>query len=208
MKSATADTAAPIAATTRLLGELLTSRRLPLGLLFAALLIAVRPVYHLTLRVVSQWQAERLWRDRPQNSQLVFSGDPIAWLSHRESGLDTLVLLDGNQENLNRFPCWSMAGSMPDRRGLKIILGHRDAHFRELGLMSQGETVQLKTQQGGQTFVVDQIEIVEKEQLGDHLIMSQDRDAVVLVTCYPFTYTGSAPHRYLVWLRPQKEPLV
>lgn len=200
--------APPIAPSIQRLGHLLAGHRLPLGLLFAALLIAVRPVYHLTIRVLSQWQAERLWRDRPGNQQLVFSGDPVAWLSHQESGLDTLILLDGSHENLNRFPCWSMAGALPHQDGLKIILGHRDAHFRELGLMGEGETVHLKTQSNRQTYVIDHIEVIEKEKLGDHLMAAQDREALVLVTCYPFTFTGPAPYRYLVWLKPHNEPLV
>lgn len=197
-----------VAPSTYRLGNLLASRWFPLGLVFAAVLIAVRPVYHLTLRTVSQWQAERLWRERPRDQHLVFSGDPVAWLRHAASGLDTLVLLDGSEENLNRFPCWSMAGALPGQRGLKIILGHRDAHFRELGQIAHGDTLDLQTHTATLRYLVDNIEVIDKEQLGDHLMAAQDRNAVVLVTCYPFSYTGPAPQRYLIWLTPQNEPLV
>ncbi|UUZ83741.1 class D sortase [Paenibacillus sp. P26] len=80
--------------------------------------------------------------------------------------------------------------------GNAVLAGHRDGVFRKLGRLRNGDEVVVETMNG--TF---------RYQIVGHVIVSQyDKQAVqpsrepllTLITCYPFTYIGNAPNRYII----------
>ncbi len=86
--------------------------------------------------------------------------------------------------------------AIPGAAGNVGIAGHRDGFFRGLKDIHGGDTIDLTTEQGTESYVVDEILIVSPEDV--FVLQSRSRDSLTLVTCYPFYFVGSAPKRYIV----------
>jgi sortase A len=76
------------------------------------------------------------------------------------------------------------------------LAAHRDTFFRKLRDIHQGDEITLTTLSGTFLYKVDLISIVEP-QASDVLRSSGD-NVLTLVTCYPFSYIGPAPKRFIV----------
>jgi sortase A len=76
------------------------------------------------------------------------------------------------------------------------IAGHRDGFFRGLKDLVVGDTIELDTTDGRETYRVDQIQIVKPNDV--RVLKNRAAPTLTLVTCYPFYYLGSAPLRYIV----------
>jgi len=96
------------------------------------------------------------------------------------------------------------------QRGNLGIAGHRDGFFRGLKDVNVGDTVELETADGIQTYVIDEIKIVTPNDVS--VLRSSETPALTLVTCYPFYFIGNAPQRYIVHAsligdpKPRNEP--
>jgi sortase A len=84
----------------------------------------------------------------------------------------------------------------PGETGKIGIAGHRDGFFRGLKDLVPGDTVDLRTHDGSDIYVVDRIQIVTPRDVS--VLRAEGRPSVVLVTCYPFHFVGSAPKRFVV----------
>ncbi len=76
------------------------------------------------------------------------------------------------------------------------IAGHRDGFFRGLKDVSVGDTLEIETVTGTQTYIIDWIRVVGREDVS--VLKNESGSALTLVTCYPFYFVGSAPKRYIV----------
>ena len=77
-----------------------------------------------------------------------------------------------------------------------MIAGHRDSFFRRLADARRNDLVRFHGPSGTSTYRLDERRIVKPE---DASAVAPTRDArLTLITCYPFSWTGSAPYR-LVW---------
>ncbi len=76
------------------------------------------------------------------------------------------------------------------------IAGHRDGFFRGLKDLKVGDTLELEGPARTDTYVVDQLRIVNPNDVS--ILQPRSRSSVTLVTCYPFYFIGSAPQRYIV----------
>jgi sortase A len=76
------------------------------------------------------------------------------------------------------------------------IAGHRDGFFRGLKDIQTGDTISLVTTAATETYVVDNIKIVDPTDVS--VLQPESVSSLTLVTCYPFYFIGSAPKRYIV----------
>ena len=94
--------------------------------------------------------------------------------------------------------------AFPDEVGNVALAGHRDSVFRPLRDLSAGDVVRLTTPLGAFTYEVDAIAIVAPDRT-DLIAYGAER-VLTLVTCYPFTYVGRAPQRFVVRARLLQPP--
>jgi len=83
-----------------------------------------------------------------------------------------------------------------------LLSGHRDTVFRKFGDLEDGDEFHIKMEHG--TFIYE---------ISDHEIVSADNTTVIdpsreeeyltVSTCYPFSYIGSAPDRYVLYAYPK-----
>ena len=75
-------------------------------------------------------------------------------------------------------------------------MGHRDTDFSILKYSQAGDTIMVKHNDIVYTYTVKYIEIIEAN---DGLrFEALEGSYLVLVTCYPFRYTGNAPQKFVV----------
>jgi sortase A len=136
-------------------------------------------------------------------SQPVRSGNPAiaigSWVARLEApavGLSATVLEGSDDRTLARAAGHIAHTALPGERGNIGIAGHRDTTFRPLGRLKIGDALVLKT--AGRTFEyrVAQTMIVRPEDV--YVLDPTTRPTLTLVTCYPFTFIGHAPNRFIV----------
>ncbi len=77
-----------------------------------------------------------------------------------------------------------------------VLSGHRDTVFSNLGKVKLGSSILITTQDGIFNYKVERIRIVDQN---DRTVIVPTKIATLtLSTCYPFTFIGSAPKRYVV----------
>lgn len=86
--------------------------------------------------------------------------------------------------------------AVPGEAGNIGLAGHRDTFFRRLADIRADDEIRIVTADGTFRFRVENTRIVAPT---DTWVLDPTRTAALtLVTCYPFTYIGSAPDRFIV----------
>jgi sortase A len=84
----------------------------------------------------------------------------------------------------------------PGQRGNVGIAGHRDTVFRPLRHLRPGDPITFTTADRILTYKVAKIWVVSPRTVS--VLNHTRRSALTLVTCYPFSFIGSAPQRFVV----------
>ncbi len=177
------------------------------GLLLAAAgaALAARPAVHLARRAHAGITARTTWVQWVQSGKApAATGDPAGWMTLSSAGIDTIVLWGDSGENLSRYPSLSdRFASFAEPRGVKVVAAHRDTHFNRLGSVRMGDTVRLLLRDGRiLRYRICDIDVLPRELAAKRIAEKSAGDWLVLMTCYPFTFAGPAPDRFLVWARP------
>jgi sortase A len=86
--------------------------------------------------------------------------------------------------------------ALPGETGNAAFAAHRDTFFRPLRRVHPGDVISVTTPQGGYRYVVTSTRVVNPDDVS---VLSPTGESVLtLVTCYPFTYIGNAPYRFIV----------
>jgi sortase A len=86
--------------------------------------------------------------------------------------------------------------ALPGESGNVGLAAHRDTFFRRLGDIRDGDEVRVVTVDGTFTYRVQSTQVVNPTDVW--VLDPTDAPALTLVTCYPFTYVGAAPRRFIV----------
>jgi sortase A len=142
----------------------------------------------------SLWSKERVAAYAESRKQK--AADPLAVLRIPKIGLEVAVLEGTDDFTLNRAVGHIEDTPRPGQKGNVGIAGHRDGFFRGLKDVVKGDTMELETVEGRETYRVDDIWIVQPEDV--YVLDPTPAPAVTLVACYPFYFVGHAPQRYIV----------
>lgn len=85
---------------------------------------------------------------------------------------------------------------LPGEKDNSVLSGHRDTVFRKLGEVGKGDLLVVETTAGTFTYKVRKVRIVDKDDRS--VIVSMPRATLTVSTCYPFTFVGAAPERYVL----------
>ncbi|NCT36129.1 class D sortase [Bacillus sp. EB93] len=88
---------------------------------------------------------------------------------------------------------WSV---LPGEKDNSVLSGHRDTIFRDLGEVGEGDLLIAKTEAGTFTYKVRKVRIVDADDRT--VIVPKPKATLTVTTCYPFSYIGSAPERYVL----------
>jgi len=86
----------------------------------------------------------------------------------------------------------------PGEDGQIVLSGHRDTVFRQAGKLKLGDELMVKIASGDYKYQIINTKIVDSDDTS--IITLQDNEEeLLLTTCYPFSYVGNAPERYIIY---------
>jgi sortase A len=86
--------------------------------------------------------------------------------------------------------------ALPGEAGNVGLAGHRDTFFRRLRDIRPDDEIRVTTADGVFSYRVEQTIVVNPKDVW--VLDPTAQPALTLVTCFPFTYVGSAPQRFIV----------
>lgn len=109
----------------------------------------------------------------------------------------TLPIFEGTETSQLKRGVGHFEGSvLPGVIDNSVLAGHRDSVFSQLGKLKLGDKLIVATASGNYTYQVARFRIVKAN---DRTVIVPTKSAVLtLSTCYPFSFIGSAPKRFIV----------
>ena len=103
-----------------------------------------------------------------------------------------------SEEALKKRPGWLDTSAHPGETGVCVVYGHRNRrHLWVLEKVELGEEITVTVEEGSVFhYIVTEIDVAD--DLSEIVIPSVAEPALMLVTCYPFHYSGNAPQKYVV----------
>jgi sortase A len=115
-------------------------------------------------------------------------------------GLSAIVREGVDSSTLRKAVGHMPSTPLPGQFGNSALAAHRDTLFRKLRDIRKADHITVQTLDGTYDYVVESLAIVEPSDVGV-LKSAQGDKLLTLITCYPFNYIGSAPHRFIVRAR-------
>jgi len=107
------------------------------------------------------------------------------------------IMSDVNERTLKKNIGWLPSSSLPNQDGLCILMGHRDTDFSILRYAEIGDEFTICMNDSEFKYSVSSIEIVNSDN--ELRFKAHNGSTLLLVTCYPFRYSGHAPKKYIVY---------
>ncbi|WNF36513.1 class D sortase [Bacillaceae bacterium IKA-2] len=91
--------------------------------------------------------------------------------------------------------------AFPSQEKQILLSGHRDTVFSRLGDLVVGDIIEVKMSYGIFKYEIEEMFIVDADDrtVIDYTI---DEEVLTISTCYPFSFFGSAPDRYIINAKP------
>lgn len=105
------------------------------------------------------------------------------------------------EDMLKASPGWMPESALPGESGMCVIFGHRNKkHLRPLENAVIGDGIRFVYVDGREA-KYNVAEIMVYENTAEWRLPSAAGDTLVLATCWPFSYSGSAPGKYMALCR-------
>lgn len=86
----------------------------------------------------------------------------------------------------------------PGQGGQIVLSGHRDTVFKRVGELVLGDELVMKMPYGEASYEIVNTRIVDADDTSIITLQNQ-KEELILTTCYPFGYVGDAPERYFIF---------
>lgn len=127
-------------------------------------------------------------------------GDTIGILYIPKLERELPIISGTNEEELARGVGHYSSTALPGQKDQILLSGHRDTVFRQFGELEHGDEIHVKMKYG--TFIYEIFDSLIVDADDQTIIRSTAPDELLtLSTCYPFSYIGNAPDRYVIYAR-------
>jgi sortase A len=110
------------------------------------------------------------------------------------------IVMEGDDDGTLARAVGHVPGTpLPWQSGNVVMAGHRDTFFRPLRDLRDGDDIELITTRGRFDYQVVGTEIVDPDDVS--VLAPAPGRSLTLITCYPFTYIGRAPQRFIIHAR-------
>jgi sortase A len=123
-------------------------------------------------------------------------GDPVGRIDIPRLGVSAIIKAGTDARTLNLAVGHITGTALPGEAGNVGLAGHRDTFFRRLRDIRSDDEIRVTTPSGVYRYLVHRTDVVEPTDLW--VLDPTPYPALTLVTCYPFSYIGSAPQRFIV----------
>jgi len=122
--------------------------------------------------------------------------------------LSAMVCEGAGNPTLRRAVGHVRGTALPGQPGNVALAGHRDTFFRSLRDLRLKDEIQVSTPNGNFKYEVESMRVVEPNNV--EVLAPSSENVLTLITCYPFSYVGPAPKRFIARARqvpPRVAPL-
>jgi sortase A len=182
----------PRRAVRRAAGVLLLAGLLALG--YAALVVIGARVYQTS----EQRRFDRASAERSA-APAATEGMALGRIHIARIGLTAVIVQGDSSDILQRAVGHLMETALPGESGNVVLAAHRDTFFRRLKGIRVGDAISIQTLRGDFAYTVVSTAVVSPEAV-EVLRPTRER-TLTLVTCFPFSYLGPAPSRFIVRAR-------
>ena len=123
-------------------------------------------------------------------------GSAIGRIEIPRLGVSTIVRAGSDARTLDLAVGHIPGTALPGESGNVGLAGHRDTFFRRLRDIRPDDEIRLVTRDGTYRYRVQRTNVVDPTDVW--VLDPTKHPSLTLVTCYPFTYVGSAPQRFIV----------
>jgi sortase A len=128
--------------------------------------------------------------------RVVKPGSAVGRIEIPRLGISAVVRAGSDARTLRLAVGHIPGTALPGDQGNVGLAAHRDTFFRRLGDIRADDEVRVITPEGTYTYRVQGTQVVNPSDVW--VLDPTDAPMLTLVTCYPFTYVGSAPRRFIV----------
>lgn len=109
----------------------------------------------------------------------------------------TLPIFQGASEEILKKGVGHISSTpLPGEDSNSVLSAHRDTFFRQLDSLVVGDNLIVNRSDVSFIYKIKKIRIVNKND--KTVIVPKPKSTLTLTTCYPFTYIGPAPQRYII----------
>lgn len=113
----------------------------------------------------------------------------------------SIGIVEGTDPDALDMGVGHMSSTVFPGQGEQIILsGHRDTVFRNFAELEIGDEFIVEMPYGDYTYEIRDTEIVSADDTS--VVREMGEEVLVVSTCYPFNYLGSAPERFVFYAYP------
>lgn len=114
-------------------------------------------------------------------------------------GLAAVIVQGDSSDILQRAVGHLADTALPGEAGNVVLAAHRDTFFRPLKGIRIGDAIAVVTPAGDYEYLVISTAVVAPDAI--EVLRPTTERILTLVTCFPFSYLGSAPNRFIVRAR-------
>lgn len=126
----------------------------------------------------------------------VRSGGLVGMLDVPRLKLTTPVIEGDDDATLKRAVGHLPDTPLPWEDGNSAMAGHRDGLFRPLKDIKVGDEIRFRTSRDEYRYRVVDTAIVQPDDVS--VLEARGHQSLTLITCYPFSYVGNAPKRFII----------
>ncbi|TXC93438.1 class D sortase [Metabacillus litoralis] len=134
--------------------------------------------------------------EKSTNTDKPDKGEKIGEISIPKVDISVPIYEGTSEEELEKGAGHYSNSVMPGEDNNTVISGHRDTVFRKLKEVREHDVIKIETAKGIYTYRIEKVRIVDAED--KTVIVPKPEATLTLTTCYPFTYIGNAPERYVL----------
>lgn len=149
-------------------------------------------------KVAIENQSERSSTPIEDNIDFSFeTGEVIGILEIPRLKAELPIIEGTDEEELEKGVGHYATTMLPGQSDQILLSGHRDTVFRRLGELEIGDVFHVIMPYGEYTYEISHTQIVDAD---DTTIIKSTApiETLVVSTCYPFSYIGNAPDRYII----------
>jgi sortase A len=132
------------------------------------------------------------------------AGSAIGRIDIPRLGVSAIVRAGSDARTLRLAVGHIPGTAWPGDAGNVGLAGHRDTFFRQLRNIRTDDVIRIATEEGTYAYRVERTNIVNPTDVW--VLDKTDHGVLTLVTCYPFSFIGSAPQRFIVRARLEPAP--
>lgn len=115
---------------------------------------------------------------------------------------EKLPIIQGTDEEELRKGVGHYDGTAyPTQKDQIVLSGHRDTVFRRFDQLAIGDLFIVRMPYGNYIYEIVDTKIVDADDR-TIIVPTSPKEVLTVTTCYPFTYVGNAPDRYIITAKP------